>query len=178
MKTISSFHDIEKVVGEALLKQSQLDRAHILNGLSVRGVNLAKYITDTVSLSYDLNDCVLIFEVVPVENDNINVTEEIEDDMILQYIYNEVKVVIYGNESYNLATLLKSRLESEKNQYDMFIKGVSLLKSSVCTSITEFINETIYPRADFSFYVVSELHHTQVDTMNQIKIVETNVEDD
>ena len=125
-----------------------------------------------------MNDCVLIFEVVPVENDDINVTEEIEDDMILQYIYNEVKVVIYGNESYNLATLLKSRIESEKNQYDMFIKGVSLLKSSVCTFITEFINETIYPRADFSFYVVSELHHTQVDTMNRIEIVETNVEDD
>ena len=61
--TISSIHQLEKTIGDMLLKQTELKRSRIVNGLSIRGADLSKFITDNVSLSYDVSDVALIFEI-------------------------------------------------------------------------------------------------------------------
>jgi hypothetical protein len=170
MTQISNIHDIEKIVGDMLVKQSKLDRSRIMNGLSPRGIDLSKFVTENVKLSYDLSDTAIIFEVKSVENENINLTE-IDEDNIREDACFEVSVTIYGNESMRMGQLLKARFESEKVRYDLLMTGLYLVAVSSTTSMNEFVNNTIWPRTDLSLKIACEMTMKQVDTMQQITTV-------
>ena len=107
MIQISNLHDIETIVGNMLVKQSQLDKSRIVNAITPRGVDLSKFVTEKVKLSYDLNDVVIIFELLATEIEDINFTEAEENDNIRENSAFEVKLIIYGNEALGMAKILK-----------------------------------------------------------------------
>ena len=178
MTKITNLHDIDKIIGNMLVKQSELDKSRIANAITPRGVDLAKFITDKVKLSYDLHDVVIIFEVVSTESDGINFTEiEKDSSNIRENAAFEVKITIYGNEAIRTAKILKARFESEKVRTDLLNDGLYLIDTTYVQSINEYVNETMWPRADWSFRIACEMNITQVDDMHDIdNIDELNVE--
>jgi len=176
MTQITNLHDIEKIVGNMLVKQSQLDKSRIANAITPRGVDLSKFVTEKVKLSYDLKDVVIIFELLATEVKSINFTEaekDDEDSNIRENTAFEVKLTIYGNEALGMAKILKARIESEKVRTDLLDKGLYLIDVQQIESINEYLNETMWPRADFSFRIACEMSIAQVDDMPEI----TNVDD-
>lgn len=175
MTQISNIHEIEKIIGDMLVKQSQLDKSRIMNGLTPRGADLSKFVTENVKLSYDLFDTVIIFEILSSEAENINFTEqEAEGTDIRESACFEAKIIIYGNESMQMAKKLKSRFESEKVRYDLLNSGLYLIDTSYASSINEFVNNTIWLRADWSFKIACEMKYEQIDTMPEIESTDDN----
>lgn len=168
--------DIDKIIGNMLVKQSTLARDNILNVDSIRGVDLSKFITDKVKLSYDLSDLVILFEVKGVDNENVNVSETMSNDLILESSSFEIQLTIYGNQSLHLAKILKARIESEKVRNDLLAEGLYLINIESIQSFNEFMNETVWPRADIILNVACEMQINQVDTMNEVDDVNVKVE--
>ena len=170
MTQISNIHEIEKIIGDMLVKQSQLDKSRIMNGLTPRGADLSKFVTENVKLSYDLFDTVIIFEILSSEAENINFTEqEAEGTDIRENACFEAKITIYGNESMQMAKMLKARFESEKVRYDLLNSGLYFIDDSATQSMNEFVNNTVWPRTDWSFRIACEMMFAQVDTMYVIE---------
>ena len=168
MNYIQSIHDIEKIIGNVLYRQSKLNRKNIMNALSVRGSDLSKFITDTVKQSYELSDLAMLFEVTVDESENSNFTEQLDDRIIQSNAY-LVSVYIYGNESMTLAKQLKARLESEIIRSDLQKNDICLSNVSNIASYNEYINDTMWLRADFSITLFA---YMLVDNVNEyIKIV-------
>lgn len=165
---IKDIKNINKIVGNMLVRQSGLDRSRIINGHSVRGVNLSKFVTDNVKLSYNLSDSVIIFEIDPANNDDVNITEESESGNIRQFVYVEVKVIIYGQEASILAKTLKARIESEEVRNDLLLQEVYMSKVKDIVVVNDFINETIWPRADFSINLAYEIEITKIDSFEDM----------
>ena len=180
MTQITSLHDIEKTIGNMLVKQSALDRSRIMNLITPRGVDLSKFITEKVKLSYDLDDVVIIFEVTAEESSNINLTE-IDGDDIREDSCFRINLVIYGNEALAMAKILKARIESEKVRSDLLNAGMFLVDVGSISSMNEFMNETMWPRADLSLKIACEMTVQQIDQMPEIekgKIDEVDTVDD
>ena len=176
MTSINNIHTIEKIVGNMLVKQSQLDKSRIMNAITPRGVSLSKFITDNVKLSYDLNDVVIIFEVTTTNIDDINFTEY-DTNNIREDAAFEIKITIYGNESIAMAKILKARFESEKVRSDLLDSGLYLIDTTSAMSLNDFLNDTMWPRADWSFRVACEMYIDEVDEMPNITNVdELNIE--
>lgn len=172
---IKSIKEVDKIIGDMLVKQSELQRGSIVNGCSIRGVDLSKFVTEKVKLSYDLSDSVIIFEVKTNNNDDIDFTE-VEKDVVRESLSLEVSVIIYGNQSLALAKVLKARFESEKVRNDLLDKEVYLSSVNEITSMNEFINETIWPRADFNMDIACEIQVSQIDEMSEIDKTDMTVD--
>lgn len=172
---IKSIKEVDKIIGDMLVKQSKLQRGSIVNGCSIRGVDLSKFVTEKVKLSYDLSDSVIIFETKTNNNDDIDFTE-VEKDVVRESLSLEVSVIIYGNQSLALAKALKARFESEKVRNDLLDKEVYLSSVNEITFMNEFINETIWPRADFSMSIACEIQVSQIDEMSEIDKTDMTVD--
>ena len=154
---ITNLRELEKIVGNILYKESELTKDRIINALSVRGPALSKLVTDKVKLSYDLNDVVIIFEIVNRSNDDVNFSEEIDENEIRNNLALEVNIVCYGNASNNVVNKLRARLLSERVRLEFLENDVYIAQVSNATSLNEFVNETVWPRCDFSFNIDVEM---------------------
>lgn len=172
MTTLKDLRELEKILSSMLVKQSGLENSRIINALSIRGPELSKLIQETVELSYDLSDTVVIFEINLEENENINFTEK-NDTNIREDVYAKVDLTIYGNQSTLLGKQLKARFETEKCRYDLQNQGVILMKVGSITSLNEFINNTVWPRCDLEIYVGCEIECKEIDTFNDFEKINT-----
>ena len=165
---IENMQDIDKIIGNMLLKQSGLNRQNIVNGLSVRGPELSKFITETVKQSYDLTDVVIIFERMALDEGNTNIDETESDDSIRESIAEKISINIYGNQSFAMAKTLKARFESEKVREDLLNSGIHLM---------QFMNEMLWHRASFDLEIAYEISVNQIDLPYSIEKTDINFED-
>ena len=171
---ITDISNIDKIIGNMIVKQSNLSRENILNGRSVRGIDLAKFIADKILSSYELTDSVIIF--TTNASNAINVTEVQKDESIYEAMSFEVQFTIYGNQSLYLAKILKARFESEKVRNDLLEQGIYVIDIDSIQSMNEFMNETVWSRADMTLNIGCEMKVTQIDAMNEIKHANVEVE--
>ena len=162
IKTVNNESAIETAWRNMLALLSDLELKRVLNGHSVRGVDLQKRITSTVQMSLDLHDCMIIFE-VDYRQDEKSMTEEQEDSSLLVFTYFVLKISIYGAECAILGNILKARLESEKCRQTLFDAGIYFEKVASIDEVHDFMNETIWPRLDMSINFGCRLSITQVD---------------
>lgn len=170
MISITNLHELEKILRNVLAKQAQLNKNRVLNALSIRGQDLVKYLDSLISVSIDADDTLLIFELHTDDNENC-VDDIEEDESITKYMSFKLSVIIYGNNSINLANILTSRLQTSKVLYDTKEQGVLITDVSTSLSINEIINESIWQRTDFDIYVSCQMNIAQVDEFNEYENV-------
>ena len=166
---IKELDEVELIFVKALEEQSQLDSDRIINGHSVRGAELAKYVEDKIESTYNLDDVVIIFDMELEEDDDICITEEIDDRYVRQGIAVNFGLVIYGNASDLMAKTLKSRFESDYvnsyfNSYD-----VNIYKVSSGQTTTEIVNNTVWQRTDMSIKLDFEMNIQKVSDFKTFK---------
>lgn len=165
---IKNLHDIEKIIANVLVKQSQLDNDRIINGLSVRGPELSKYIQTKVLKSYELTDSVIIFELVMDYNQDTNFTEY-SNNSIRNTMAFHIELTVYGNESINLANILKARLESQKVRAILLEEGIYLSNISNIASLNEYINETMWLRSNMTLNLIAEMNIDEIDKSEDVE---------
>lgn len=152
IKNIDSYKEAVILIRNMIISQSNIDSNHVLNSLSIRGQDLQKLIQDTnIYMSYDLNDKIILFKISKNDNTN-NVQLSEENDIISLYTSYKCHLYIYGNNSFDFSEILKAKILTEKNIDDMFFKGINITSCSNIENISDFINNTIWPRSDFNIY--------------------------
>lgn len=168
MKKLADVEQIDSIIATALTKQSGLENERIINAHSIRGPELSKAISDTVQLSYELEDVAIIFEVQATSD--LSITEE-DEDGLLSFNSAKIDITIYGNESFQMATMLKARLESEKSKYDLLEEGLHLNTVGSLSEISEILNNTVWPRVSFDINVDFCLLVSKIDDFADFKDV-------
>lgn len=146
---INNLYEIDKILGNIIVEQSELDRNNIKNGLGIRGSDLSKFINENIYISPNIKDTIIIFN---TELEDNPITEEKENEIVIDNFLN-FKLMIYGAHSKNLAYILKARLESEEVRYELTSKYINLINIDNVISVDDIINNTIYPRCDLNIHL-------------------------
>ena len=147
MKTISSFSELEKNLREILIEYSELDGKFVLNALSLYGTYLSERNNNILS-GLTVDDVMILFELVSAQSTN-NVSQTINTDVVTSRSY-ELKIMIYGNSGEQVAVKLVSRLYTQESRDRLHSLGLHLYDSTEFISVNDYINETMFPRTDFS----------------------------
>ena len=151
---ISNPYELNKILRAELLSQTELANDHVLNGLSVNGSQLEKRLENQIFEPFKITDNFVVFELVPRNSDS-NVTQAIENKLLATSSY-DFKLVIYGTSCMLLAQVIKSRFESEDVRQTLFGKGVYIESITEPEGMNEFINNTMWLRADMNIEVSCE----------------------
>ena len=180
IKSITNFHDLDKEMRSLIIECSSLDGNNVLNALSVRGPDLQKQIEDAnIFVSYDLSDCVAIFEISLDENSSNNVQiEQQSDGTMIQYVAFNMSLSIYGNASNLLMRFIQAQINTSYVIQKMYEKGIYIESTSNVRSTNEFVNETIWPRSDMTINFACKIefspneNYKEYSMINLKKIIE------
>lgn len=147
MKKLTDINECDKIIRKFVIKSSELKPESVLNGLSLRGVDLEKLINDNkVYNSHKVTDNFIIFETYNRYSSNNVVLEEDSDGKVNMITSLTTKILIYGNTSNQLAHIIKGRLSSIKYMDDIYNEGIFIENISDPHSSNEFINDTMWIR--------------------------------
>lgn len=174
---ISSVNELNKLLRKHLIKQSEIDANNVLNGLSIYGAELEKRIEEQIFASYDVNNVVIVFELKTLDSSN-NMSENDDEDIMLDSSYN-MHVIIYGNNSNDVANATVARFRTPKVREEIHNDDIHLVKVTSPQSVNEYVNNTLWLRTDFDIEVSVEMKISQVSkedditSIDSINIIET-----
>lgn len=163
MNFISSTNELIRLVRQVLLEQSELQQEFVKNSLSVFGSNVDKRVQDEIFESLDKDDLLLLFELRSQENDNVNISQTIDNDTIVQYKAYKFHVIIYGDKAEDKANQIISRLRTEKVRNELQTSNIYLESVSNSSTLNDFINEVMWLRSDFDIYVDCKFNVSQIN---------------
>lgn len=156
---ITDLHEIEKIIRNILIEQTNLPGTRILNGQSIRGQDLSKLVGEKIYKSYNLKDNVIIFNLTLRDSENVNFTDINPENKqsIIKMVGTTIKLTIYGNSSINLAQIIKSRLETENIRYKLLQEGLYIESIRNTFTTNEIINDTYWQRVDLNIELDCEM---------------------
>ena len=155
----TNVNDIEAFVRATLIQQSGLEQQYVRNALSQYG----SYMSD----SYDGLDwsaltpeqTLVFFELSNRDSDG-DMSETEPDGSLKIYTSYQVHVIIYGDNSKNLANILIARLRT-RNVLDNFMEhDICLQTVSNSTSLNDYKNGALWQRNDFDMNIACEIKIT------------------
>lgn len=171
IKTIQELQEIDKILRNVIIQQSELQADRVLNALSIRGTDLEKQIQTDEYISIDLNNSMILFEVYSRNSENnMTMEEDDENNSLTSYCSFMIKLIIYGNTSKMLAQKLKARFESQYIRNKLYDSGIHVDNVSEIETISEFINSTIWLRNDLSILFSCKLSVSQLQDDEELKI--------
>lgn len=170
MIPISSTKEINKILRNILIKQSELPAKRIVDSLSTFGETLDKLLEKTIYDSYKTSDSVILFELLDRDSSN-NMSYTKEDSTIKYQRSFEWKLIIYGNDSSDIATKIVARYRTQKIRDDLQNQGIYLEEVTEPTTFNEFKNNVIWLRNDLSINITCEFEITQIDDYHDYNIL-------
>lgn len=156
MIQLTNLNEVNKFIGNVLVTQSELTRDNVYNALSLHGTPLHKRLLETNFISYDVSECVLLFE-LESENGSDNVSMTLDNGTIVYDKTYKVSITIYGNASEDVANKTIARLRSEKVRQDIQENGLCILNVTNSQTANEFVNDTMWHRSDFAIKLGCEI---------------------
>lgn len=163
IKTFSNVNELNKVLRNELITQSELNSEFVLNSLSVYGTELDKYIQDHYE-AITLDDCMLLFELSSRSSAyDVSMDESEDDNNDITYIKGfTLKLILYGNNSSDVALKLIARLRTEETKLKLYDKGVYIEKVYDSSIINEFKNNVMWLRNDISIDIDAKFRFTNI----------------
>ncbi len=141
--------ELNKYVRTYIIDYLKLVPNRVLNGVSVRGPDLQKIIDQCTLGSFNLEDSFIVFD---LEKDNTGDYFVMQEDETTMSVISDFKINyrIYGMMSHMFGLQLQAMFKDENVLYSLYEKGVRIKDVSDMSTINEFINNTMWPRADLS----------------------------
>lgn len=175
MKILQSINDIEKIIRKYLISQSQVQSNFVRNSLSIYGEALEKVLSEQIYNSINANDVMILFELKERQNTS-DVSETNDSNVIDYYKSYKIHVIIYGDNSTNIANNIVARFRTIYIRDILREEGVYLEQISDASKINEYINETMWLRNDVDIDISCHLQIAQIeqdyiaDTLNDVLI--------
>ena len=148
---LTSLDDAVILLRAEIVKLTKLNEAFVINVLSAYGADLSKLL-DTAQQSIKhpdsdpeekTSDDMVLFEVISDDESNNNMMYQ--GDIYAAY---KMHLIIYGDESEEIAVNLKSNLLMIDEKVKLHFSGVQITSISNITSVNEFKNEVMWQRRD------------------------------
>ena len=179
MMILSSTNELNKILRQVLITQSELDEERVLNALSLYGTELDKYLSDSIYESVDQNDTTLLFSLEARNStSDVSIVNENEVDNITYYKAFKLSLIIYGDNSNDTGIKLAARFRSENVRTQLYDKGIYVEEVTDPTILNEFKNDTIWIRTDLDINIGVEFNITPVNTdfdfenLTELKIIQ------
>lgn len=172
----SNTEELNKVVRQVLILQSGLQSTRVLNSLSIYGEDLDKLLEDEIYGSIERNDAMLLFELRSRDSTS-NMTQTNDDDTLLLVRSFTLHVILYGNSSSDIASILKTRLETEKVRLSFVERGIYIEDISMPQTLNEYKNQTMWLRNDFdinltcSFLIEQISKDSSFETLSKMTLI-------
>lgn len=161
MIVINDINQLNKIVREQLIIQSELIPNRVRNALTTYGATLDKLLRKDEYESICECDELMLFELRSRENDaDVSMTEI--DDNITYYKSYTIYVILYGDNSATVMNKLISRLRSLPVRQKLYENGVYLEEIKNDISFNEFKNDTIWHRHDVEILISCKMSIAQV----------------
>lgn len=168
IKKLECVDEAIKILRKVIAKILSMDIDNVLNGESVRGVELVKTLQEQeVPLSN--KDILVVFYNEPTNE--IDVVENCESCQSYSF-----HVIIYGAQCRKASQVLRANFYTEFIKDTLSENGVSILDVSTPTSTSEFINNTSYIlRNDIVISYNCVVVNKRVEDIDEIESVENEL---
>lgn len=170
MTQITSYNELNKIIRNQLLAQSQLDSTRVLNALSIHGDYLDKLISQQEYTSITVDDSILLFELTSRDNSSDISMTDANDNIIYDTSW-AIKVTMYGTQTSNLARVIAARFRSELVRNTLQEQGIYVESVSNVTTLNEYKNETMWLRNDFEINISCESTIQQISDYDRIQAI-------
>lgn len=160
MKKIN-FEDIDVIIRNQLILQSQLDSNLVKNLASRYGADFSRNENDSIFDSIAPSEAVLFFMTEKKPTD-VDVSMTNEDSTITQFSSYDIRVSIYGDDSVSISTKVVARFRTGKVRSTLYEKGIHLKSVEESGSLYEFKNEVAWLRSDFIIHIDCEHEIEQI----------------
>lgn len=170
---ITSENELDKIMRDFLIQQSQIPEKFVRAQHSLYGTDLTKNRGDIFE-SIKHSDLLILFEVH--STGSIESISETQSDGLKHFSYFEVNVIIYGDASTILANKLTARLRSEPVRDDALSKGIQIVNVGNQVELKEFKNGVVWVRNDFNMNIACTMlieniiDPNQAETISEIQI--------
>ena len=176
MKTLQNIDDIEKIVRQQLILQSEVDAKFVRNSLSLHGEVLEKMLMEQVYSPISTTDVVVLFELRSRTNDSDG--SETNENVTSYYKSFKVYVIIYGGNSTNIANNIVARFRTSAVRQVLYDNGIYLEAVTEPERINEYKNETMWIRNDIQIDISCQLDIKQISadyTFDSLSNVTINI---
>lgn len=170
IKKLTCINDAIIALRKAIIKILNVKEDLVLNGESVRGVELTK-VFQAQEIPLTNGETIVIFYLTAT--DEMNVFQETETTQ--SYAFH---ITIYGCKCRKQALSLRTNLYNEKIKEELNENGVSISDISTPNETSEFINNATYVlRNDLDIYFNSVIINEQIEEIDEIDEVVLNTQE-
>lgn len=148
MTHFANVEELNKVIRNIIIEQSQVPSERVLNSLSVHGEDLAELLEDEIYTSIEKSNLMILFELKSRESTSDMSMYDDENERVTLIRSFTITMIIYGDDSSNLANALFARFTSKEIRNSLHDSGIYLENTSKPVIITEYKNQTMWIRND------------------------------
>ena len=157
---MTDIESINTILRAQLIAQSGISAELIRDATTEYGSFLDMNSSGSIFESLTPTNTALLFELKTRES-SINMSRTNDNDSITFFRAYQLRVILYGDNSGNVANMLVARFRTEKVRNSLLAKGVYVETVSEPERITEFKNNIVWQRNDIEINVSCEVELTQ-----------------
>lgn len=167
---IDDIKELEKIIRNVLIEQSEISSKFVRNALSVYGTDLDQNTGDNIFTAIARTQALMLFE-LNAKNLSSDMSETNADDSISYYKAYTVRIIIYGDKSPTIANKLIARMRTQYVRDSLQDKGVYLDSVSNADSIYEYKNGVMWIRNDFSIDIACTMNIQPVTSISDFATI-------
>lgn len=177
-----NYKEINILLRNTIIENSDIPEKKILNALTTRGTDLSETINNTQVYSFSANDVFLLFELLKDETKDNFVTRKDDNSMLVISSY-KFHLMIYGNGSDDASKIIRAIFHQSSILNNLRDNGIFVTNISSGESINEFINNTLLLRNDLMlnletvFKSINKKEQEYFNLNYDMNDIELNVED-
>lgn len=171
---LTSVDELNKILRQVIIQQSNLSDEQVLNSLSIHGEDLDKLFEEQEYISIDRSDALILFE-LQSRRSSADISMTNDDGSITLYRSFTFRVMIYGNDSSNIANVLIARLRTEDVRVQLLDSNIYVEKVSEPDVLNEYKNQTMWIRNDIAIDISCEFNISQFMSDNFEQINTTKI---
>lgn len=170
MIVFNDIEEINKILRKEIILQSGVPANRVRNALSTYGSELDKLLQNQEYVGACPCEELILFELKTRENDaDVSMTEK--DETITFDKSYTFYVIIYGNNSTNVANAIIARMRTQVLRQSLFEQGIYIEEVKNDMSFNEFKNEVMWHRHDFELLISCQLSITQISPSNAFESI-------
>lgn len=174
---MTNIDKLTTILRAELIKQSGLRPDYVRDVSSTYGAYLDQNDEEDIFRSIQPSDTLILFELQKDESES-EMSETNENETIRFIKAFNLHLIIYGENSTNIATMLVARLRTEASRNSFLNKDIYIQSIENPSIITEFINNVVWIRNDIDIKICCEFtfdqseietHYSTFDKINIYK---------
>lgn len=157
---MTDIESINVILRSQIIAQSGIDAELVRDATTEYGAFLDMNTSGSIFESLTPSNTVALFELKTRES-STNMSRTNDDDSIVFFRTYQLRVMLYGDDSGNIANMLVARFRTEKVRNSLLASEVYVESVSEPERITEFKNNIVWQRNDIDINVSCEVDLTQ-----------------